>query len=212
MGLAIAPQLVGNNGLETLRAAIAAPERYAIEPKVDGVRGLVAFEGEGITIRNRKGMLRERWLACHPFRRGLERLADALPIVREGTVLDGELTAGSFQRTMAVLRGAWPFEASLRLVVFDMPVFAGLDLRFEPWEDRRRRLETLAQAFAYPLELSPVVEPSADLSAATMDGYLEGIVLKDRTAEYRSGSRRGWSKVKSPDWFERHRARFGRKE
>ena len=29
MELAIAPQLVGNNGLQALRAAIAAPERYA---------------------------------------------------------------------------------------------------------------------------------------------------------------------------------------
>jgi ATP-dependent DNA ligase len=63
--------------------------------------------------------------------------------------------------------------------------------------------------FANSLQLSPIVEPSADLSAAIEDGYLEGIVLKDRTAEYRSGSRRGWSKVKSPDWFERFRARFG---
>jgi ATP-dependent DNA ligase len=67
----------------------------------------------------------------------------------------------------------------------------------------------LSRAFPYPLELSPVVEPTADLTAAIMGGYLEGIVLKDRNSAYRSGSRRGWSKVKSPDWFERHRGRFG---
>jgi ATP-dependent DNA ligase len=133
---AIAPQLVGNNGLEAMRAAIAAPERYAIEPKVDGVRGLVTFEGDSITIRNGTGNVRERWLGCRPFRSGLERFADRLPIVRDGTVLDGELTAGSFHRTMAVLRGNWPWEASLRLVVFDLPVFAGFDLRLEPWQDR----------------------------------------------------------------------------
>jgi hypothetical protein len=30
------PQLVGNNGLPALGAAIAEPERWAIEPKVDG--------------------------------------------------------------------------------------------------------------------------------------------------------------------------------
>jgi hypothetical protein len=29
------PQLVGNEGLRALRAAIAEPRRYAIEPKVD---------------------------------------------------------------------------------------------------------------------------------------------------------------------------------
>ena len=100
-------------------------------------------------------------------------------------------------------------DTSLRLVVFGMPVFAGVDLRHEPWKKRRKRLELLAQAFQHPLTLSPLVEPSADLSAAIMDGYLEGIVLKDRTSA-RSGSRRGWSKVKAPDWFDRHRARFGR--
>ena len=72
-----------------------------------------------------------------------------MPLIRNGTVLDGELTAGSFHNTMAVLRGSWPWETSLRLVVFDLPVFAGVDLRFEPWADRRRRLELLAQAFAY---------------------------------------------------------------
>ena len=37
---------------------------------------------------------------------------------------------------------------------------------------------------------------------------LEGIVLKDRTAPYRSGSRKGWSKLKAPDWHEKHRERF----
>lgn len=63
-----------------MRAAIAAPDRYAIEPKVDGVRGLVTFEGEGITIRNRKSIVRERWLACQPFRRGLNEFAERLPI------------------------------------------------------------------------------------------------------------------------------------
>lgn len=38
---------------------------------------------------------------------------------------------------------------------------------------------------------------------------LEGVVLKDRDAPYRSGSRQGWSKLKAPDWHERHRRRFG---
>lgn len=34
------PQLIANNGLTALRAAIADPERYVVEPKVDGVGGL----------------------------------------------------------------------------------------------------------------------------------------------------------------------------
>jgi hypothetical protein len=170
MGLAIAPQLVGNDGLEAMRAAIASPDRYAIEPNVDGVRGLVSFDGDTITIRSRRGRVRERWLACQPFRHGVMALAERLPIVHNGNVPG--------RRTQCWLVSPGPWDTSLRLVVFDVPVFAGIYVRFEPWADRRRRLELLAQAFAYPLELSPVVEPSADLSAAIQDGYLEGIVLK----------------------------------
>jgi hypothetical protein len=42
-------------------AAIVDPERWAIEPSVDGVRGLVIFEGGQIDTRNRRGELRQ-WL------------------------------------------------------------------------------------------------------------------------------------------------------
>lgn len=38
MDLVVTPHLVGNTGLRALRAAIAEPDRYACEPKVDGVR------------------------------------------------------------------------------------------------------------------------------------------------------------------------------
>ena len=43
----VLPQLVGNRGVDGLRLAIREPERFAIEPKVDGVRGLVAFVPDG---------------------------------------------------------------------------------------------------------------------------------------------------------------------
>lgn len=43
----VLPQLVANDGLLALQAAIADPERFAVEPKVDGVRGLVVFDAMG---------------------------------------------------------------------------------------------------------------------------------------------------------------------
>jgi hypothetical protein len=59
--LEVVPQLCGAAGLKPLRAAIADPTRYAIEPKVDGVRGLVVFEPDGmLTTRNRRGEARTR--------------------------------------------------------------------------------------------------------------------------------------------------------
>jgi hypothetical protein len=52
--LDVLPQLVGNRGLAGLKLAIAEPDRFAIEPKVDGVRGLLAFLPEG-TMETRTG-------------------------------------------------------------------------------------------------------------------------------------------------------------
>ena len=94
------PQLVGNNGLRTLEAAIAEPERFAIEPKVDGVRGLVCYlPDRTIEARNRGGQKRE-WFRHEPIRRGVRALAERLPLLCDGTVLDDELTAGRFEGTL----------------------------------------------------------------------------------------------------------------
>jgi DNA ligase-1 len=112
---------------------------------------------------------------------------------------------------MAALYGSKAHRGELRLVVFDIPVLAGVDLRELPWHARRERLELLAQAFDVPLELSPVVEPSRALVDQMEDGRLEGIVLKDRTAPYRDGSRVGWGKVKDASWYEREAWRFDRR-
>jgi hypothetical protein len=42
----LVPQLVRNDGIRALHAAIADPDAWAMEPKVDGVRGLLVFDGE----------------------------------------------------------------------------------------------------------------------------------------------------------------------
>jgi bifunctional non-homologous end joining protein LigD len=208
---AVLPQLVGNSGFRALATAIDDPTRYAIEPKVDGVRGLITYQPDGsIEARNRGGKLRD-WFRDPVFRDGLARLAQRLPLIRRGTVLDGELTAGRFSATMAAIYGSRTHAAALRLVVFDVPFLAGVDLRDEPWEARRERLELLARAFDYPFELSPVVEPSQALAVDMQSGDLEGIVLKDRQSRYRGGSRAGWSKVKDRGWYEREAWRFERR-
>ena len=192
----VLPQLVANDGARALRRAIADPDRFACEPKVDGVRGLVVYGPErSIETRNRRGE-RRNWLRGDEFEAGLRRLAQRLPNVWQGTVLDGELTAGRFSGTMAALLGSKRLRAQLRFVVFDVPILLGADLRGLPWQERRDRLELLARAFETPLELSPVVEPSVALVKDMTDGRLEGIVLKDRTSTYRDGTRAGWTKVK----------------
>jgi bifunctional non-homologous end joining protein LigD len=207
----VTPQLVSNDGQRALRAAIRDPEGFACEPKVDGVRGLVVYQPDGsIETRNRRGERRD-WLRGDAFERGLRGLANRLPILWHGTVLDGELIADRFAGTMAALYGAKRHRDCLRFVAFDVPVLAGVDLRPLPWDERRERLELLALAFDVPLELSPLVEPSRALVDQMEDGRLEGIVLKDRTAPYRDGSRAGWAKIKDASWYAREAWRFDRR-
>jgi bifunctional non-homologous end joining protein LigD len=205
----VTPQLLGDVGLRALRNAAAEPTRWAIEPKVDGVRGLVVFDGGRIETRNRQGVARD-WLRGDAFEAGLRRLADRLPILWHGTVIDGELTAGQFAGTLAALQGSQRLRPHLRYVAFDVPFLAGADLRRMQWQDRRDRLELLAEAFDSPFELSPLVQPSADLARDVVSGRLEGIVLKDRTSPYRDGARTGWLKVKDEGWYEREAWRFRR--
>jgi bifunctional non-homologous end joining protein LigD len=207
----VLPQLVGNRGIASLKLAVTDPMRYAIEPKVDGVRGLVAFlPDRTMETRNRRGIRRD-WLRGDGFERGLSRLAQRLPILWDGTVLDGELIAGRFAGTMAALYGSRRFRDQLRFVVFDVPYLAGVDLRPLPWQDRRERLDLLAQAFEPPYELSPIVTPDPSLAEAMISGDLEGIILKDRNSTYRDGSRVGWLKVKDAGWYERESWRFDRR-
>ena len=206
----VTPQLVANNGLAAMRAAIADPDRYVVEPKVDGVRGLVTFTPDRIVeTRNRHGVRRD-WLRGDEIEAGLRRLAARLPLLWNGTVLDGELTTDRFATTMSALLGSKRHRPDLRFVAFDVPILAGVDLRPLSWQERRDRLELIAQAFDVPIELSPIVAPSRALAIDITDGRLEGIVLKDRRSTYRDGTRVGWWKVKDPRWIVREAWRFER--
>jgi ATP-dependent DNA ligase len=129
----------------------------------------------------------------------------------DGTVLVGELIAGRFAGTMSALHGSRRFRDQLRFVVFDVPQLAGADHRGLSWQDRRKRLDLLAQAFEPPYVLSPVVTPDPSLVEVMTDGRLEGIVLKDRTSIYRDGSRSRWLKVKDASWCQREAWRFDRR-
>jgi hypothetical protein len=60
--------------------------------------------GHVMWMRKRRGEKRD-WLRADEFEAGLRRLADRLPNLGEGTVLDGELTAGRFEGTMSALLG-----------------------------------------------------------------------------------------------------------
>lgn len=194
-----------------MQLAIADPDRYAIEGKVDGVRGLVTFdEGGRLGTHNRRGEP-PHWLRGQPLGVRCGGSPTRLPILWHGTVLDGELVADRFVGTMSALYGSsgtatrcatssstsrsWPGSTSARC--------------------RGRSGESDSScsppAFEPPIVLSPLVEPCAELAQQILDGDLEGLVLKERSAPYRDGSRAGWWKVKDRSWYEREAWRFDRR-
>jgi hypothetical protein len=65
LSLTVAPQLVANPGIGVLADVAREPGRWAIEPKVDGIRCLLAYLPDTtIETRNRRSERRD-WLR-HP--------------------------------------------------------------------------------------------------------------------------------------------------
>ena len=92
---------------------------------------------------------------------------------------------------------------------FDLMMIDGKDVRAEPLEERRARLETLlAGADQDLLRLSESFDDPVKLLEAAMKLGLEGIVSKRREQSYRSGPNSGWVKVKTAAWRDANRDRW----
>jgi bifunctional non-homologous end joining protein LigD len=171
------------------------------EPKLDGYR-VLAFVGEhGVRLRSRRGL---ELTAAFP------RLSAELAQQAASMVLDGEIVAfdaggkpsfGALQNRVQ-LKTEREIAAADRTTpavfcCFDLPHFAGLDLRTAPYEDRRRYL---AQCLL-PSPLVQLVHSQEDgvaLYAAALASGFEGVVGKRKDSRYELGRRSAaWLKVKS---------------
>ena len=94
---------------------------------------------------------------------------------------------------------------------FDLLLVGGKDVRSEPLEERRARLEALlAGADADLLRFSEAFDDAEKLLLAALELGLEGIVSKKRDQPYRSGKNLGWVKVKTAACGARRTATAGR--
>lgn len=173
---------------------------WAHEFKWDGVRALVASDGERVQVRSRAG---------NDVTEAYPELAGLTSVLPAGGVLDGEVVAfdeagaPSFPRLqrrmhlrapgrIAVVRQ----EVPVVFMAFDVLAERGAWTIDEPWAQRRDRLAALdltGPAWA----TSPAVDDvSAALRAASERG-LEGVVSKRRDSRYRPGER-------SSDWRKLH--------
>lgn len=171
------------------------------EPKLDGYRVLAFIDENGVRLRSRRGL----------------ELAGAFPrLVAElgqqavnGMILDGEIVAfdadgkpsfNALQNRVQLKTERETAAADKNTPViffaFDLPYFAGIDLRRAPYRDRRRYL---AQCLL-PSPLVQLVHAQDDgiaLHAAALASGLEGVIGKRKDSRYESGKRSSsWLKVK----------------
>ncbi len=168
---------------------------WIYELKFDGYRMLARIDARGaVRLFTRSG---------NDWTDKLASIADAIKALGlRSTWLDGELTATGdngapdFQR----LQNAFDRAATTDLIytLFDLPVYAGRDLREEPLLERRAALEALVQKDAgETLRFSAAFAARAsDLVASACKIGFEGVIGKRADAPYRSGRSSQWIKLK----------------
>jgi bifunctional non-homologous end joining protein LigD len=176
---------------------------FAFEPKLDGWRAVVHVTGAKIAVYTRPG----REVAA-----SVPELAGLADVVPDGTVLDGELVAGSgrpssFYR-LGTLLATRPGERSRRatFVAFDVLTVGGRRMVDQPYEERRALLESLLLAGPAWCTVSQWTDVElVDLLEACNRLEIEGLVGKRLGSRYRPGERSGdWVKVKTAAWRTMH--------
>lgn len=176
-------------------AAIPEPPGWSYEPKWDGFRAVVYFDGESVYLQSRDLKPLGRY-----FPEVEAGLAGALP---GPAVLDGEIvimtpTGLDFD---GLLMRIHPAESRVRMlaaetpasfVAFDLLADANADLRKEPFADRRERLVAYAGEPQHPFYLSPNTLDH-DVAAQWFEHFegagFDGVIARPLDGAYRENER-----------------------
>jgi DNA ligase-1 len=190
--------------LQVAPETLGAIDDWAAEWKWDGIRAqLIRRGGESYVWSRGEELILDRFPELKPA-------AAELP---DGTVLDGEI--------LAWRDGVLPFaelqkrigrksvgkkllaDVPVRLVVFDLLEFGGVDLRSQPFRHRRERLTTLIPEnvtgviTTAPLVTAASWEELAERRANSRAQQVEGLMLKRHDSAYEVGRVTGsWWKWK----------------
>jgi bifunctional non-homologous end joining protein LigD len=179
--------------LPKLRASPPTGEGWLYELKFDGYRVQLHKAGFSSSFCGRNG---------GDFTRRFPAIAAAiLGLPTKSCIIDDELIAAGRHGQpdfLALLHGR---HVPTCVYCFDLLELNGRDLREQPLVQRRARLQALlARANCNVIRFSEAFPNANDLLAKCARLGLEGIVAKRRDAPYRSGTRSGWIKVKTPEW------------
>lgn len=169
-------------------------EHWQYELKFDGYRVLARIENGEVRLFTRTG---KDWTAK------LKELRDALAAMKLADAwLDGEIIVPDEHGIpdFQALQNAFETGAARGVVyyLFDIPFYAGRDLRRLPLTDRRATLENLLHGadpahvrFSDAFEATP-----RDLVASACKLGFEGVIGKRKDGGYRSGRSSDWIKLK----------------
>ncbi|RZJ03771.1 MAG: hypothetical protein EOO54_25645, partial [Haliea sp.] len=193
--------------LATLVESAPTEGDWLYELKFDGYRLVARLDGGKVSCFTRNG---------HDWTDKMPQLAASLATLDAGqTWLDGEIIVpdadglpdfqalqnafeGRGRRVKAGSPPASPHAAAIIYYVFDMPFYAGHDLRDVPLIERRALLQQLMQQNQLPnLRFSDAFDaPSRDLVNSACKLGFEGLIGKRADAPYQSRRSPHWIKLK----------------
>jgi ATP-dependent DNA ligase len=168
---------------------------WIFEPKWDGFRALVFRDGEEILIQSRDEKSLNRY-----FPELLEPLRAQLP---PRCVLDGEIVIANedgldFEALQLRIHPATSRvkvlseKSPASIVYFDLLCEGDRDLRREPFQNRRRELESLLSSAAPPIHLTPATletEVASEWFGRFEGAGLDGVMAKAISLPYESDKR-----------------------
>ncbi len=172
----------------------ADPDAWLYEIKFDGYRLLARIDGKKVQLFTRNG---------HDWTHKLGALAAALQKAKLPPCwLDGEIVVNNDAGVpdFQALQNAFDKSGTDAIVyfVFDLPFCDGEDLRAEPLEARRARLQMLLHDVdSDAVRFSEVFDaPGRDIVLSACKLGLEGVIGKRRESVYRASRSPDWIKLK----------------
>src|SRR5271156_6963614 len=175
--------------------ALPAGQSWIFEPKWDGFRALIFRDGDEILVQSRDTKSLNRY-----FPELIETLCSQLPA---RCVLDGEIVVAKndgldFEELQLRIHPAasrvrlLSQQSPASIVFFDLLCDGDRDLRSEPFQSRRQKLESLLSSGAPPIHLTPATRESGGASDwfRRFEGAgLDGVMAKPISGAYEAGKR-----------------------
>ena len=166
--------------------------QWVYELKLDGYRA-IAFKRNGdVRLRSRND---------HDFNGRYPAVVKALGNLPDNTVIDGEIVAFDEEGrpSFNALQNYGSAAAPVVYYVFDVVVLSGIDLRREPLQMRRERLEKkVLPKLPEPVRYSAPLNAELPVLIQSVKAHgFEGLVAKRRNSFYEPGLRSGaWMKMR----------------